>query len=153
MVGQGGFPNYPDPDVQMWVRRAIIPWNNMTNKLIYNEILDLIYYEFCKVVSDGPGVYTVTTNLQTLMEDRLNNSSNEGITRAAWIDFIAVVCEEFLGIETNGFLYEPQTKLRQVLRQTMLYVPNLTHRIAIYNVIDIYVMVFYLFSLAEEPEY
>lgn len=145
------FPGKDPLELVYEVPRAMIPWNNMTNKLIYNEILDLMNDEFNVIVSTALlGAVALTAGLKTLMEDRLNNSSNVHNTRIAWMNFIEVMQEEFDEVALAGWGYAPLTNLRQVLRQTMVDVPNVTHRIAVYNVIDLYVTTFYGLSLEDE---
>ena len=138
-------PQWPwvPPDKFLFnVLETLIPWNNMTNKLIYNEILALVDVEFQLIGSVGLDLYTQSASVQIAMEDRLDNSSNAECTRQQWMDFIALMCAELRLIEDNAYDYEVSDALELNLKRTMGNIPNVTHKNAIYNVIDIYMTEF-----------
>ena len=146
MVGQA--PWFPPGNFKIEVRKTLIPWNNMTNKLIYNEVLALIDAEFQMIALMEMDGYTIPSSVKLAMEDRLNNSSNASITRTQWIDFIAIMIGEFEEVESKGYAYVVRSDLELALKRTMGNIPNITHKNAIYNVIDIYLREFALMEVA-----
>jgi len=145
MVGQA--PWFPPIKFDQEVIQTLIPWNNMTNKLIYNEILALIDVEFQWIADLELDSYFIPDSIQPSMEARLNNSSNQ-VIRKQWMDFIAIMCSEFREIEDKGYGYTVRDDLELDLKRAMGNIPNITHKNAIYNVIDIYLREFALMEIA-----
>lgn len=135
MVGQA--PWFPAPTFWVLVQQAIIPWHNKTNMVPYNEILALIDVEFSWIATLEMDSYFIPASIQPSMEDRLFNTSNQ-IIRKMWMDFIARMCEEFAEIEDKGYSYVVVDTLESDLKKCFQNVPNVTHRVAIFNVIDLY---------------
>lgn len=150
------FPVIPAPWIREETFRAIIPWNNMTNKLMYNRILEILYLEFYSIYDWGMGPYEVTVGLRETLDDVLNNSSNVDGTRQNWMALNKLMCETFLSVETLGYSFtwddDGTTQMYKRLRACFANVNNVTHQIAIYNVLDIYWWGFFFCSVAEEPE-
>ena len=147
MVG-GNFP-WPYPtNFLLEVIRLMIPWNNTTNRIIYNDILGLLDDEFQWVADLGMDAYTLPITIEPAIHDRLDNSSNTGI-RKQWNDFISLMMEEFEEVESKGYAYVVRTGVGAALKRAMDNIPNVTHRIAIFNVIDVYLREFALMEAAE----
>jgi hypothetical protein len=130
-------------DAGDWIRHeaimALILWNNMTNKTAYNEILDLIYEEYYKIfTAGGLAAYTYDPASRLAIRARLNGSSNIGVTKGNWLKLVDVICVEFQEASDKGWDYAIREDLLYQMNKTMLDVPNVTHKIAIYRVIYVY---------------
>jgi hypothetical protein len=159
MVGVPPFPEGPNDkdefpwDDPLWIRvesiMALIPWNNQTNKLAHNEVLELINAEYYKIfTAGGLAAYTYDDDVRLAMRKRLNGSSNIGVTKHNWLNLVDVICSEFEEASDKGWDYVIREDLLYQMNKTMMGVPNVTHKVAVYRLIRVYWIGFMFLSLA-----
>lgn len=125
------------------IKRVMEIWNNTTDEIIIEQIMQLINTEFAAMASAGLAGYTVTTGLTATMLKKLNNISNNTM-RLSMEDFVRQLLVEFALVETNGLAYTVTVDVQGTtygivnrLRQSMYNWPNSTHRTGFDQIIDI----------------